>query len=490
MDFNVEKDWDSRESFILDSFVKDWDKWKVNDKIFESDKISSYKITFKQYFNIQLIKNHDLTCFLWYVNNDVPLFIDPYLIKVSTNPNILEWKLYISNYIINYIWKEIIDKSFAEISEKLLFQEISNTNLWVTSLGNDWHWLWKVFANHFYEFFKSMDSSYNIDVDWMFYLEILSVYFKNVGKDKISDFITNILHYHLCEYTEAICKQYIKGNYNYEIVSAKQYLFEDWKILNSISKCFKLPSYNWKYLLLVPKEILVKDNYLINRKKICKDILNETMFIKEYDNLSYEVALIRNNKSLKQNEKEEQLLFLIQENPLMYKYYYNYNIKSSLKEKSVKKASLQVELENIFINDLYFFIYKEFKINSELSISDNLKLFFEILKNIDNSSLLELFREFSDKDRKKYFRMIIYNLIRNFFIEYVFVTQSSSIYLNDSNIKIKISAICLNDIIERSEINNNYNQGYINFLFIINFKSFKLMNVVDTNIKWSIYLWE
>jgi hypothetical protein len=90
-----------------------------------------------------------------------------------------------------------------------------------------------------------------------------------VGRDKISDFTTNLIKEFLATYTQDFAVRYIDKKLRRRIWVDKarfNYRTETW-----VRGRFDLPCYNGDYVLLTPKDLLTKDEIWINKG----DLLNE-----------------------------------------------------------------------------------------------------------------------------------------------------------------------------------------------------------------------
>lgn len=202
--------------------------------------------------------------------NDLPLFIDPFLLFNSPKP---EYRL-LHNEVLRYL-RFIRDRSVSQgLSEGLLrawltFPEVKQTWLGFSLAGNAGRGLGMDFARALQQNLASVFSSFgNEQVTRSSHLEKLCLLDEGVGRDKISDFVTNLIKRFLLDYTAAFANRYLSPEWRRRVNVPKvtfNYHTETWE-----SSVYELPWHPFvdDYVLLVPKDLLTKMETWINKPEL------------------------------------------------------------------------------------------------------------------------------------------------------------------------------------------------------------------------------
>jgi len=228
--------------------------------IYFSDYFGVKKDTLDKYgaFNVSLI-------------NDLPVFIDPFLLFNSEKEEYQE----LHNRIIDYIrfLREMSDSgriSQGQLRHWFLFPEVKQNWLGYSKVGNGGAGLGKKFATALNENLSSIFSNFgNEQITKGSHLEKLCLIRDGVGKDSISDFTTNLIKSFLCEYTQAFALAEIAPNRIREVIVSHSEF--NYKTRRWMPKKYKLPYIDGDYVLLTPKDILTKDEAWINKHDIIGD---------------------------------------------------------------------------------------------------------------------------------------------------------------------------------------------------------------------------
>ncbi|MEL7420681.1 MAG: hypothetical protein AAGK10_19245, partial [Cyanobacteria bacterium J06555_3] len=173
------------------------------------------KVHFSDFFEIKAELLDEYGAFDPSLINDLPLFIDPFLLFTSSKQ---EYQ-YLHKEIIKYI-AFLRDISVQEgISDGLLeawfmFPEVRQNWLGYSRSGNGGSGLGKGFAkslnNNLHTVFHNFGSE---TITESSHLEKLCLIKEGVGKDNISDFITNIIKKYLLTYTQKISRKLIEPKF-------------------------------------------------------------------------------------------------------------------------------------------------------------------------------------------------------------------------------------------------------------------------------------
>ncbi|EKZ6455530.1 hypothetical protein RE060_003120 [Klebsiella pneumoniae] len=227
------------------------------------------RIYFSDFFNVTPKKIKDYGAFNISLINDLPLFIDPFLLFNNEKYKGLHQS------IIKYV-SFLRDRSqHGELNSGLikswfLFPEVKQNWLGYSIVGNGGSGLGIDFAKSLNNSFSNILQNFGREeITEGSHLEKLCLIKEGVGKDSVSDFTTNLIKSFLLKYTEDFAKDNIDEKYLSEHIVAKvdfNYETRSWS-----SKKFILPTYDGDYVLLTPRDILTKDETWINRNEMIED---------------------------------------------------------------------------------------------------------------------------------------------------------------------------------------------------------------------------
>jgi hypothetical protein len=197
--------------------------------------------------------------------NDLPLFIDPFLLFNSKKPEYQD----LHRDIIRYV-RLLRDKSASgSVSPGLLqawyfFKEVRQNWLGFSKIGNSGSGLARTFAESLNQNLGSVFANFGEEtITKGSHLEKLTLIRGGVGKDNISDFTTNLIKRYLLEYTQSFATRWIRPEYRSICAVQKvsfNYETESWEVGS-----FDLPIFERDFVLLTPKDMLTKDETWINR---------------------------------------------------------------------------------------------------------------------------------------------------------------------------------------------------------------------------------
>lgn len=203
--------------------------------------------------------------------NDLPLFIDPFLLFNSEEEEYQR----LHEQMINYL-RFLRDKSVTGgIDEGLLkswftFSEVKQNWLGFSESGNAGSGLGPDFARALNRNLNAFFTDFGHErVTEGSHLEKLTLIESGVGRDNVSDFTTNLIKNYLLDYTQTFAQQHIHIELRRCVAVEKvqfNYITQVWE-----SKSFDLPWDGEDYMLLTPKNILTKDENWINRNGLIHD---------------------------------------------------------------------------------------------------------------------------------------------------------------------------------------------------------------------------
>lgn len=234
------------------------------------------KIYFTDFFGVNKSVLENYGAFNISLINDLPLFIDPFLLFDSENSQYKSLHESMIKYIGFLKHKiQIKNGNFSnnEIKAWFLFQEVKQNWLGYSRVGNSGRGLNRTFANTLIDSFTNNLSDFeNNDITQGLHPEKLCLIKDGTGKDSVSDLTVNLIKKFLLEYTQTFAKKYISRDKLKEFRVEKvefNYYTESWQAREYI-----LPKFEEEYVLLTPKNILTKDESWINKKEMIGDFSN------------------------------------------------------------------------------------------------------------------------------------------------------------------------------------------------------------------------
>ena len=202
---------------------------------------------------------------------DLPLFIDPFLLFNSENPEYQR----LHDQIIRYL-RFLKDRSVeGNIDDGLLrawyyFSEVEQNCLGFCVAGHSGHGLGAKFARALNANLHSIFSSFGEErVTKGSHLEKLCLIANGVGRDTISDFTTNLIKDYLCEYTQSFARTHLSPEQRRTVAIAKatfNYDTQSWA-----TRRYEPPFVEGEFVLLTPRDILTRDNTWINKQDMLRD---------------------------------------------------------------------------------------------------------------------------------------------------------------------------------------------------------------------------
>lgn len=200
--------------------------------------------------------------------NDLPLFVDPFLLFNSKNPRYQELHKGIIRYmrfLRDVATNETLDSNL--ISLWFSFPEVKENWLGFSLAGNRGHGLGKDFADALFKNLRLVFKDFGEEtVSQSSHIEKLTLIRSGVGRDNISDFTTNLIKGYLAEYTESFARKRIDRRLRREFALDRvefNYETRSW-----VSRTYDLPCYEGNFVLLTPKNMLTKDEAWINRPEL------------------------------------------------------------------------------------------------------------------------------------------------------------------------------------------------------------------------------
>lgn len=197
--------------------------------------------------------------------NDLPLFIDPFLLFNSEKKEYQDLHEQIIAYLVF-----LRDKARSgPVNEGLLklwycFPEVKQNWLGFSVSGNSGSGLGIDFARALHANLHRVFSTFGDEqITEGSHLEKVCLIAEKVGRDNISDFTTNLIIDFLCRYTETFASQQLKPEHVRQVAINKarfNYKTESWE-----RGSYRLPWVNGDFIILTPKDMLTRDENWINK---------------------------------------------------------------------------------------------------------------------------------------------------------------------------------------------------------------------------------
>lgn len=314
------------------------------------------KIYFSEYFDVDAAKLHAYGAFNISLINDLPLFIDPFLLFSNQNP--VYKKLH--DDIIKYV-RFLRDKarsgslSPGQLKAWFAFPEVKQTWLGFSQFGNSGTGLGNTFAEALNRNLNTIFSRFGQDpISQDSHLEKLCLIDSGVGRDNISDFTTNLIKGFLLHYTEEFAKKYLGADQIKRVRVEKvtfNYSTEKWE-----SEMFELPYMDDDYIILTPRDMLTKEETWINRDDLLGN-LEEIANAVDDDQLRAEIEnylarkLAENTDADKDptpSQRREAMAAALQEFPALLDYYIRWKENHAEEAEAISENKVS-ESEDLFI---------------------------------------------------------------------------------------------------------------------------------------------
>ncbi len=230
------------------------------------------KIYFSEYFDVNPSALHEYGAFNVSLVNDLPLFIDPFLLFNSPKSEYKKLHEEMIEYVL-FLREKAREGSIDPglLKAWFTFPEVKQTWLGFSRVGNAGSGLGDDFAKALNRNLNAVFPKFGEEpISNGSHLEKLCLLDDGVGKDNISDFTTNLIKGFLLRYTEEFAKKHLREDQRKRInVDKTSFNFntEKWE-----RGTYELPYIGNDYVILVPRDILTKDNTWINRDDLLGNI--------------------------------------------------------------------------------------------------------------------------------------------------------------------------------------------------------------------------
>ncbi|MDF0515746.1 hypothetical protein P0R31_00625 [Bradyrhizobium yuanmingense] len=281
---------------------------------------------FNEFFRVTADTVDDYGAFNVSLINDLPLFIDPFLLFNSDKPEYRQLHGEILRYMIFLRDKVVADKINPDLVKAwFMFPEVKQNWLGFSLQGNGGSGLGKDFAEALKVNLEKLFADFGQEkITRSSHIEKVCLVRSGVGRDMISDFTTNLLKDYLCRYTERFAVAHINASLRRKVPVNKaifNYETETWE-----RRVYDLP---WiaDFVLLTPKDMLTRDENWINRTDMIRDFESIPVAIPDSELRGqvfnyFQNQLIRlRDRPITQREKDEAAARTIMQFPELVDYY-------------------------------------------------------------------------------------------------------------------------------------------------------------------------
>jgi hypothetical protein len=226
---------------------------------------------FSEYFGVTTNQVDDYGAFNISLINDLPLFIDPFLLFNSGKAEYQQLHSDILRYMV-FLRDKITsgDTNPDLVKAWFMFPEVKQNWLGFSLHGNGGSGLGKDFAVALRANLQKLFADFGKEtITSSSHIEKVCLVQSGVGRDMISDFTTNLLKDYICRYTEKFAVDHIDPKLRRRLPINKaifNYGTENWE-----RRTYDLPWANGDFVLLTPKDMLTRDENWINRTDMIRD---------------------------------------------------------------------------------------------------------------------------------------------------------------------------------------------------------------------------
>jgi hypothetical protein len=220
-------------------------------------------IYFSEFFRVDPEVLEEYGAFDISVVSDLPLFVDPFLLFNSEDPEYQN----LHEEILEYL-RFLRDRATPDLDSGLIdawyrFKEVKQNWLGYTLFGNEGAGLGRDFAVALHGALGDILADFGEEtVTRGSHLEKLCLIQPGIGKDNISDFTTNLIKAWLCNYTEAFVREHLSENDCQEFAVPRARFNYDTRTW--VTERYYLPSVRGDFVLLTPVNMLTRDDTWIN----------------------------------------------------------------------------------------------------------------------------------------------------------------------------------------------------------------------------------
>lgn len=312
----METDLDNQDDVLVPVYFSD--VFEVNDQV-----VDDYGA-----FNVALV-------------NDLPLFVDPFLLFDSEGDKYKKLHDGIIEYLV-FLKERALEGelSVGDANQWLLFKEVKQNWLGFSQVGNGGTGLGPNFARSLATNLRTVFRDFGREsTTASSHLEKLGLLSNGVGRDHLSDFTTNLIKGFLLEYTQEFATKHLRTDLVRRFRVDK--VVFDYGTRRWQSGYFELPFFNGDYVLLTPKDILTREEAWINQADMLAQFTEIQVSIPDEDlrNRVSDHFMRQINERTKVNERKEAALRTLAAHPEVLDVYIR------MKEEDAPEAHAQSDIK-------------------------------------------------------------------------------------------------------------------------------------------------
>lgn len=308
------------------------------------------KVYFSDWFKVDPETLFEYGAFNISLINDLPLFIDPFLLFTSEKEEYQK----LHDSIIKYLSFLRDQSNSDQLDEGLLkawymFPEVKQLWLGFSQTGNSGSGLGIDFARALNANLSLIFRSFGDEkITKGSHIEKVCLVREGVGRDNISDFTANLIKEYLLNYTESFAKTNINKKLRRTISVPNVYF--DYEKKYWCPRNYDLPYVNGDYALLAPRDILTKDENWINRHDLIERFETVASSTTDEQLRSQVNHYLKQklNKKTRQGERRRAYDELLNKYPALFEWYIKFKEDTGGEAKSVSSEKVQ-ESENFYI---------------------------------------------------------------------------------------------------------------------------------------------
>jgi len=373
---------------------------------------------FSDFFNVAPATLEDYGAFNIDVTSDLPLFVDPFLLFNSENA---EYQA-LHRQIVEYL------KVLARMSDEDLdpgvvrhyygFKEVRQNCLGFSHTGTRGHGLGEKFADELNKNLSRILSSEGITQTSHF--EKFGLIQPGVGRDTISDFVTNMLKDFLLTYTEGFARKHLSPEQCRDVAVAKA-VFDDERCAWE-PRTYYLPCVGegpGDFVILTPSDLLTRDEAWINRPDMVRSAARLPEAVPDAElrgrmNRFFQQALRDARRSKAREPQQKAAAALLREFPELVDYYIarqesrGGQAQASSLEKTTTARQLFTDKAKSMMEALVGEGFYQHSIDSFDEAGNAIALFKDYVENRDGWKLLNRTgrRPLSEEDAQLFFGLV------------------------------------------------------------------------------------
>ena len=223
------------------------------------------RIYFSDVFNVPVATLEKYGAYNISLINDLPLFIDPFLLFHSERADYQVLHRDIIKYVC-FLRDKAVGGPISPGNSRawFYFKEVKQNWFGYSLTGNKGNGLGKEFADNLTANLRGIFQNFGSEtIAHGSHLERLCLIEDGVGRDHMSDFCTNLIKGFLLEFTQTFAKKYLRHDQR-QIVTVRRVRF-DYKTEAWKTEKFELPWFDNDYVILTPTDLLTQEDVWINK---------------------------------------------------------------------------------------------------------------------------------------------------------------------------------------------------------------------------------